>query len=521
MKSLKIIIIAIITTLFINTSNAQKKHTVYYDSGNLKEEGQFDSSGKGTGDWKTYYENGTLKVIGSYTEGKPDGEFKFYNKLGWLYDIHNYNNGEKISLAKGCYYGNCDNGYGKKFLGFGKRHEGNFVNGKLNGKGIEIKTLSGISFYEGNFTNGKKDGKGTEIITDLGQIYVGFWRNDKKNGEGTESQYNKLLGGIIMKKYSGNWKGGKKNGEATIIEYGPNGKVEKRKLIGDWTWSENDKPNGEGKEYINGELVYEGTFKNGKAFKTEGCIAGDCEDGQGVFVTSEHIKYIGGFKNGKKNGFGLELDPKQGMYIIVNWKDDKEDGYARIFNVNNELVFAFEMKDGNAISEFSENGVSVGCVKGDCKNGFGYYVWDDGTKYMGEFKNGLVNGLGTLIWAEGKFIGSFIDAKRCGYGREYDKDNVLVKQGEWDGDLYYPNLSIEKKYSINEKCTVGNCIDGFGIFIETFEPGWNDAFRDYVNTYEIKYEGFWKDGKFNGLGFTDDRMARTFVGQFKNGQSVK
>lgn len=124
------------------------------------------------------------------------------------------------------------------------------------------------------------------------------------------------------------------------------------------------------------------------------CITGDCENGYGVFIYPNKNKYIGEYKNGLKNGFGIEVDPK-GNYVYGNWKNNKEDGYVRIFNKNNELIFAVEMKDGKPLKKLNSNGVEVGCLTGDCENGFGHYLYDNGDKYIGEWKNGLMQGYST------------------------------------------------------------------------------------------------------------------------------
>ncbi len=573
MKTIKIITLLIVTVLFINSVNAQKEQKKYHDNGNLKVEGQYDDNGKGTGQWKFHFEDGTLEKVGSYVDGGRNGDWEFYYETGELHELikyvdnnrqgkkkayyrngklkhygtfvdnkanglwvfynikgfvkeyYYYENGEEQKdPPSGCIYGNCEDSYGIKYVGAWKKsfYEGNFINGKLNGKGTELNNAySIVRHYVGNFVNEKKDGLGIET-SDGNKKYDGHWKDDEKNGEGTERLYNELLGGVLMEKYVGNWKDGEKSGQATIIEYGLHGKVEKRKLVGDWTWGDNDEPSGIGKEYKNGELVYEGAFENGKPFKTEGCLAGDCENGQGVFVFPDKTKYIGQFKNGKKNGLGFELDAKKGLYTLTTWKDNEvADGLLRIFNTDNEIVLVLEMKDGKPVAGLSDNGVEIGCVKGDCENGFGHYVWEGGAKYIGEFKDGLFSGYAVVTDVNGKYVGKYKDGKRSGYGRALNTNNVVIKQGIWNADLYYENLSIEKKYSKDQKCTLGNCIDGFGIYIETFEPGWSDAYREYVNTYEIKYEGFWKDGKFHGLGFTDDRMAKTFVGLFEKGEPVE
>ena len=45
------------------------------------------------------------------------------------------------------------------------------------------------------------------------------------------------------------------------------------------------------------------------------------------------------------------------------------------------------------------------------------YTWSDGSKYVGEFKEGLPNGRGTLTSPDGrKYVGEFKDRKKHGQG---------------------------------------------------------------------------------------------------------
>ena len=41
------------------------------------------------------------------------------------------------------------------------------------------------------------------------------------------------------------------------------------------------------------------------------------------------------------------------------------------------------------------------CESGDCKNGEGTYVWPNGMKYTGQYKNGKMDGFGTFTWPSG------------------------------------------------------------------------------------------------------------------------
>ena len=48
---------------------------------------------------------------------------------------------------------------------------------------------------------------------------------------------------------------------------------------------------------------------------------------------------------------------------------------------------------GNAYAE---------CVQGNCVNGQGTLTFSDGSKYVGEFKEGKSHGQGTRTWSNGK-----------------------------------------------------------------------------------------------------------------------
>ena len=78
----------------------------------------------------------------------------------------------------------------------------------------------------------------------------------------------------------------------------------------------------------------------------------------GTFTSADGDKYVGEFKDDKKNGHGTST-----------WADG--DKY-------------------------------VGEYKDDKKNGHGTSTWADGDKYVGEFKDGKMNGQGTYTYADGR-----------------------------------------------------------------------------------------------------------------------
>ena len=51
---------------------------------------------------------------------------------------------------------------------------------------------------------------------------------------------------------------------------------------------------------------------------------------------------------------------------------------------------------------FSSDIFADECTSGKCTNGVGTYIYSNGTKYVGSFKNGKLHGKGTLFFAKEK-----------------------------------------------------------------------------------------------------------------------
>lgn len=117
------------------------------------------------------------------------------------------------------------------------------------------------------------------------------------------------------------------------------------------------------------------------------------------------------------------------------------------------------------------NNKSFGQSKtGDCKNGFGTYIFEDGSKYVGNWKNSKPNGKGTFFDSEKTYIykGIFIDGVEHGMGKYmfFDFDTVvvyytyagdmIVVKGNWD--YKHPQLSKEEVTEIikNDKPGIYN-----------------------------------------------------------------
>ena len=87
------------------------------------------------------------------------------------------------------------------------------------------------------------------------------------------------------------------------------------------------------------------------------CMEGDCENGYGTYEHEDGNKYVGVFKDGKRDGQGTYTQANGDKYV-GEYKDDKLDGEGT-------LTFA------------------------------------NGDKYVGEFKDGNYHGQGTFTWTDG------------------------------------------------------------------------------------------------------------------------
>ena len=98
------------------------------------------------------------------------------------------------------------------------------------------------------------------------------------------------------------------------------------------------------------------------------------------------------------------------------------------------------------------------CIKGNCYNGNGTFLYLNGDKYQGQWKSGQMQGSGKYEYYNGdRYEGQFHFNKKDGTGT-YVWKNKVSYTGQWKNDLR----------------------EGFGV---------------YKWTNSSTYAGFWKEGK--------------------------
>jgi hypothetical protein len=102
-----------------------------------------------------------------------------------------------------------------------------------------------------------------------------------------------------------------------------------------------------------------------------------------------------------------------------------------------------------------------GCVEGICTNGFGTFTWENGSKYIGEFKNGNMHGQGTFLFGAGnagtKYVGEFKNGFIDGFGTwTWPNGEKYIGESKFNkmhgkGTYYYTDGTEKKGTWINDK----------------------------------------------------------------------
>ncbi len=241
--------------------------------------------------------------------------------------------------------------------------------------------------YRGDFRRGLMHGKGT-IVFGNDNSYNGDWVNGMREGLGV---YTFATGNV----YSGSFSKNKFAGQGTMNFASGN------KYVGNW---EDDQPNGQGIFYFSGNDRYEGGFVNGKF------------TGNGIMYYKNNEKYVGQWQDNLRHGNGKMLR-SNGSVLEGTW----ERGQIKMQNNANT--------EGAKISEVATGATETlqDCNKIYCKSGKGTFQYGDGSKWTGEFKDGVPEGQGTCKYANGdKYVGRFERHAPQGEGTMYHANGRII-----------------------------------------------------------------------------------------------
>ncbi len=277
-----------------------------------------------------------------------------------------------LTMAAQCISGDCKNGIGTYKYPSGAKYTGHFKNGEIDGIGVCYYTDG--SKYQGEWSNRYPEGKGTKTYAD-GTTRNGQWRKGKPVD----------ASGNIQEEY-----------------------IAKKKE----------------------ERQDDGTNIQ------SGCLAGDCNSGQGVFAYPDGSKYEGHFLNHKFEGAGTFYFADGDKYV-GHFKENYPDGQGTRYVKATGAEETGEWKQGEFLGSSLVESGKVGCIQGDCENGKGTYVYKEGAaKYVGQFKNNLPHGFGVCTYANNdRYRGEWIEGAFGGKGTLSLRDGTEVT-GYWHAGEY-------------------------------------------------------------------------------------
>ncbi len=269
------------------------------------------------------------------------------------------------SLNAQCLTGNCQNGSGAYRYTNGAKYYGQFADGKPHGKGT--MDYNAKSRYAGDWKNGVREGQGSMIYQN-GDIYVGPFTKGRVQGD---------------------------NGTMTYAKGD--------KYVGQWV---SDQPNGQGVYHFKSGERYEGQFKSGDF------------EGQGKLYYPDRAYFEGLFKENKKHGLGKLVKPN-GEVVEGSWNNGTE---VNTTTTKPTAVASNNQKPTQSSTAATtqpparkptppsiaapkterENTVELrNCNSVYCTKGKGYFDYSDGTRWIGEFKDGLPYGKGVCFYSNG------------------------------------------------------------------------------------------------------------------------
>ena len=77
-----------------------------------------------------------------------------------------------------------------------------------------------------------------------------------------------------------------------------------------------------------------------------------------------------------------------------------------------------------------------GCIFGDCKGGYGIYLWPTGERYFGQWKGAKQDGQGLMRWQDGRtYLGQWEAGQIAGRGALYATDRQ-TNWGQWKNGIF-------------------------------------------------------------------------------------
>ena len=148
------------------------------------------------------------------------------------------------------------------------------------------------------------------------------------------------------------------------------------------------------------------------------CVEGDCVNSKGIMIYSTGHKYIGEFKNGKRDGQGFLTMPG-GRTFEGQFRQNAP--IKGTYTCPNGQVYTgtweFFERNGQGTLKYPDGRFYEGAFKSGLRTGKGVMIYPDGHCYVGDFLRGKRTGKGIMTYPDGRvYTGDFKDGERSGRG---------------------------------------------------------------------------------------------------------
>ncbi|WP_189702660.1 toxin-antitoxin system YwqK family antitoxin [Subsaximicrobium wynnwilliamsii] len=416
--------------------------TFYDTDGKLSAKGSYNQKGERIKTWTWFHENGKLKEISRYADGKLNGEHQFFHEDGSPYIRATY----KDDAFEGEYTYYLEAG--------GLKQKKYFHKGELKGKYLAYFDVGeSLVEYDADYNAGIIVGDLTEYYADGSVFSVINFKDNKRDGK--EIQYYRSG----KKSMEADYKAGDLHG--SYITFFENGKIREQGQTeagyyeGNWM-----------SYFSDGTLSSEYAYKNGdfddlfKSYDTDGVLASEFKYRKGEIIgykffdkagniLSEATKKGGDFffegyhPNGNKSAEG-NYDISGGK--IGDWK---------FYNYNAVLTDVGHFEEGEPVGSYTTfNAFGEVSQKSeyDKANARQYYqgFYPNGQlQSQGWYKNGLQHGEWHSYFIDGALdaINFYHKDQLHGTQKDFGVDGKLVGHTKFN----YGDLVEEVYYDVNEK----------------------------------------------------------------------
>ena len=292
-------------------------------------------------------------------------------------------------------------------------------------RGTETTTNTKVGCISGDCQNGK----GTYVLSD-GSVYVGDFKMGEIHGVGVCYYQD-------GSRYRGEWAHRLPHGKGS--RYFPNG----QKRTGHWKRGVPVGADGRFESLANQESYLASIVK----IQT-GCLQGNCQNGKGTYAYSDGSRYEGYFFRGKPGGQGTFYYPNGDRYVGQMFRGLRH-GSGQLYHENGKINKG-PWEHGEPLNMLSSARNTAGCIEGNCDNGYGSYIFKDGAKYHGIFRNSRPHGQGVVQYTNGeKYEGEMQFGAFSGKGTLFKADGNKIS-GYWENGAFIGSQGVRPASSIQQ-----------------------------------------------------------------------